>query len=169
MTLVQAMTAMALVTVPVLAPEIAASVGVDSAAVGLYQSIAFGGAAFLALLSGSLVLRHGGVRVNQVSVMLAAVGVGLAITGAIPVIALGAVLAGMGYGLATPGASHVLARVTPVNRRGLVFSIKQSAVPLGALVAGVLLPPVAEHVGWEWAVVARKAPWCCRRRWSFSR
>ena len=157
MTLVQAMTAMALFTVPVLAPEIAASVGVDSAAVGLYQSIAFGGAAFLALFSGSLVLRHGGVRVNQVSVVLAAAGVGLAITGALPVIALGAVLAGMGYGLATPGASHVLARVTPVNRRGFVFSIKQSAVPFGGLVGGALLPPVAQHVGWEWAVVLASA------------
>ncbi len=157
MTLVQAMTAMAIVTVPVLAPEIAASVDIDTAAVGVYQSVTFMGAAFLALLSGSLVLRHGGVRVNQVSVMMAAAGVALAVTGSVPVIALGAVLAGMGYGLATPGASHVLARVTAVDRRGFVFSIKQSAVPLGGLVAGVLLPPIAEHAGWSWAVALASA------------
>lgn len=152
MMLVQSMTAMALVTVPVLAPEIAASLAVDTAAVGLYQSTAFVGAAFLALLSGSLVLRHGGVRVNQASVVLSAAGLGLAIAGSVPVVALGAVLAGMGYGLATPGASHVLARVTPPARRGLVFSVKQSAVPLGGLVAGVLFPPVAERFGWVWAI-----------------
>ena len=152
MMLIQAMTAMALVTVPVLAPEIAASLAVDTATVGLYQSTAFVGAAFLALLSGSLVLRHGGVRVNQASVVLSAAGIGLAVTGSVPVVALGAVLAGMGYGLATPGASHVLARVTPPARRGLVFSVKQSAVPLGGLVAGVLFPPVAERFGWVWAV-----------------
>ena len=152
MMLVQTMTAMALVTVPVLAPEIAASLDIDTATVGLYQSTAFAGAAFLALLSGSLVLRHGGVRVNQVSVVLSAAGLGLAITGAAPVVALGAVLAGMGYGLATPGASHVLARVTPPARRGLVFSVKQSAVPFGGLVAGVLFPPVAERFGWVWAI-----------------
>ena len=152
MMLVQTMTAMAVVTVPVLAPEIAASLDIDTAAVGLYQSTAFAGAAFLTLLSGSLVLRHGGVRVNQASVVLAAAGVGLAVTGAVPVVALGAVLAGMGYGLATPAASHVLARVTPPARRGLVFSVKQSAVPLGGLVAGVLFPPVAEHFGWVWAI-----------------
>ena len=30
-------------------------------------------------------------------------------------------------------ASHVLARVTPSRHRGLVFSVKQSAVPLGGL------------------------------------
>ena len=73
-------------------------------------------------------------------------------SGAVPLVALGAVLAGMGYGLAAPGASHVLARVTPPARRGLVFSVKQSAVPLGGLVAGVLFPPVAERFGWAWAI-----------------
>ena len=152
MMLVQTMTAMAVVTVPVLAPEIAASLAIDTAAVGLYQSTAFVGAAFLTLMSGSLVLRHGGVRVNQASVVVSAAGVGLAVVGSVPIVALGAVLAGIGYGLATPAASHVLARITPSARRGLVFSIKQSAVPLGGLVAGVLFPPVAERFGWVWAV-----------------
>ena len=87
MMLVQTMTAMALVTVPVLAPEIAASLALDPAVVGLYPSTAFAGAAFLALLSGSLVLRHGGVRVNQASVLLSAAGIGLAVTGSVPVVA----------------------------------------------------------------------------------
>ena len=152
MMLIQAMTAMAVVTVPVLTPEIAAALDIDTATVGLYQSVAFAGAAFLTLMSGSLVLRHGGVRINQASVVLSAIGLGLAITGAVPVIALGAILAGMGYGLATPAASHVLARVTPTARRGLVFSIKQSAVPLGGLIAGALFPPVAERFGWGPAI-----------------
>lgn len=157
MMLVQAMTSMAVVTVPVLAPEIAPALDVGTSAIGLHQSIAYAGAAFLTLLSGSLVLRCGGIRVNQMSVLLSAAGVGLAIGGALPAVALGAILAGMGYGLATPGASHVLARVTPSGRRGLVFSIKQSAVPLGGLAAGALLPPVAERLGWEWAVALS----CC--------
>ena len=157
MMLVQSMTAMAVVTVPVLTPEIAAALAIDTATVGFYQSTAFIGAAFLTLMSGSLVLRHGGVRINQASVVLSAAGVALAVTGSIPFVALGAVLAGMGYGLATPGASHVLARITPPERRGLVFSVKQSAVTLGGLVAGVLFPPVAERFGWEWAIVLS----CC--------
>ena len=157
MMLVQSMTAMAVVTVPVLTPEIAAALTIDTATVGFYQSTAFIGAAFLTLMSGSLVLRHGGVRVNQASVVLCAAGVALAVTGSIPFVALGAVLAGMGYGLATPGASHVLARITPPERRGLVFSVKQSAVTLGGLVAGVAFPPIAERFGWEWAIVLS----CC--------
>ena len=152
MMLVQAMTAMAVVTVPVLAPEVAADLAIDTAAVGLHQSIAYVGAAAITLVSGSLVLRHGGIRLNQVSVLLSAAGVGLVLAGEVPAIALGAVVAGMGYGLATPGASHVLARVTPAAHRGLVFSIKQSAVPLGGLVAGALFPPIAERFGWPVAI-----------------
>ena len=152
MMLVQAMTAMAVVTVPVLAPEIAAALAIDTAAVGLHQSIAYLGAAAIALVSGSLVLRHGGIRLNQTSVLLSAAGVGLVLAGEVPAIALGAILAGVGYGLATPGASHILARVTPAAHRGLVFSIKQSAVPLGGLVAGALFPPIAERFGWAAAI-----------------
>ena len=153
MTLVQAMTSMAVVTVPVLAPEIAAALAVSTALVGPYQSIASAGGAFLTLLSGSLVLRYGGIRINQASVVLSSIGVGLAAVAVAPIVALGAVFAGMGYGLATPGASHVLARFAPAARRGLVFSIKQSAVPLGGLVAGALFPPVAERFGWQGAIV----------------
>ena len=152
MILVQAMTAMAAVTVPVLAPEIAAAVAIDTSAVGFHQSIAYAGAAALTLVSGALVLRYGGVRVNQASVMLSAAGVALVLAGTVPAIAIGALLVGMGYGLATPGASHVLARVTPSERRGFVFSVKQAGVPLGGLAAGALFPPISEHLGWAWAV-----------------
>lgn len=157
MMLVQAMTTMGTVTVPVLAPAISAALDVGSSAVGPYQSIAYAGAALLTLMSGSLVQRHGGVRINQVSVLISAAGLLLTITGLLPVIVCSALLVGMGYGLATPGASHVLARVAPARHRGLVFSIKQSAVPLGGLLAGVLLPPVAARWGWPVAVMVSAA------------
>ena len=74
MMLVQAMTTMGVVTVPVLAPAITAELGVASSAVGPYQSLAYAGAAVLTLLSGSLVHRYGGVRINQASVLLSAAG-----------------------------------------------------------------------------------------------
>lgn len=149
MSLVQAMTMMSVVTVPVLAPALAADLGIPASRVGLYQSFAFAGAAVLTVLSGSLVRRHGGVRINQVSLGLAAAGLAATLSGSIFLIAVGALLVGMAYGLATPGASHVLARVAPANRRGLVFSIKQSAVPIGGLLAGLIVPPLAALAGWR--------------------
>lgn len=149
MMLVQAMTMLAVVAVPVMAPVLSADLGIDSAHVGVYQSSAFLGAAVLTLFSGSLVRRHGGVRVNQFSLLIGLSALAVALIGH-PLSLLACALGvGMGYGLATPGASHVLARVSPAASRGLVFSLKQSAVPVGGLIAGLLIPPVAEHFGWR--------------------
>lgn len=153
MMLVQAMTMLAVVTVPVLAPALSADLGFDSSLIGLYQSSVFAGAAVLTLFSGSLVRRHGGVRVNQVSLVIAVVALLLALDGKIVTLLACALGVGMGYGLATPGASHILARVSPAARRGLVFSLKQSAVPVGGLIAGLLIPPVVEALGWRAAVI----------------
>ena len=36
--------------------------------------------------------------------------------------------------------------------QGIVFSVKQSAVTLGGLLAGLILPPLATHVGWQAAL-----------------
>jgi hypothetical protein len=51
-------------------------------------------------------------------------------------IAVGALLVGIGYGPITPASSHLLARTTPAHRMSLVFSVKQTGVPLGAALAG---------------------------------
>lgn len=153
MMLVQAMTMLAVVTVPVLAPLLSADLGIDSSLIGFYQSSVFAGATVLTLFSGSLVHRHGGVRVNQMSLVIAAGALLVALFGRPMTLLVCALGVGMGYGLATPGASHVLARVSPAARRGLVFSLKQSAVPVGGLIAGLLIPPVAEHFGWRAALI----------------
>ncbi len=144
---------LAVVTVPVLAPVLSADLGIDSSLIGLYQSSVFAGAAVLTLFSGSLVRRHGGVRVNQISLVIAVTALLVALDGRTSTLLVCALGVGMGYGLATPGASHVLARVSPVAHRGLVFSLKQSAVPVGGLIAGILIPPVAENFGWRPAVI----------------
>ena len=153
MMLVQAMTMLAVVTVPVMAPVLSADLGIESSLIGFYQSSVFAGAAVLTLFSGSLVRRHGGVRVNQFSLVIAMVALLVALDGRLSTLLICALGVGMGYGLATPGASHVLARVSPVAHRGLVFSLKQSAVPVGGLIAGILIPPVAENFGWRPAVI----------------
>ena len=81
MMLVQAMTMLAVVTVPVMAPVLSADLGLDSSLIGLYQSCVFAGAAVLTLFSGSLVRRHGGVRVNQFSLVIAVAALLVALDG----------------------------------------------------------------------------------------
>jgi hypothetical protein len=40
----------------------------------------------------------------------------------------------------TPASSHILARVCPPNIAPVVFSVKQTGVPVGSLIGGLLLP-----------------------------
>lgn len=150
--LVQAMVAMAISTLPVLSPILAKTYGIDASLIGIYSSLVFAGAISFTLLGGMLVRRFGAIRISQIAVLLAASALAASVLGPLIGIVVFAVATGMGYGLATPAASHILARVTPENRRGIVFSIKQSAVPLGGLLSGLIAPVAAGLLGWQWAV-----------------
>jgi MFS family permease len=72
----------------------------------------------------------------------------------VPAIALGALLVGFGYGPVTPASSHLLARTTPVHRMSLVFSVKQTGVPLGGALAGAIVPGLQLLAGWQVALLA---------------
>ena len=144
---------MSLVTVPVLATEIAAETGLGASKVGLYTSLIFGAAMFTSAASGGVIHRLGPVRTNQVGLVFSATALLLALTANPWWLALSAVLIGAGYGPNTPSGSEVLGRVTPPRMRGLVFSIKQSGAPLGAMTGGLILPAMVAIGDWRTAVV----------------
>lgn len=151
--LVQAMVATAVSTVPVLAPALADTYGVRASWIGFYSSLAFAGGIVSALLGGALVRRVGAVRCSQIALLVAAAALAATAGAALSGVAALAIVAGMGYGLATPAASHILARVTPAHRRGVVLSLKQAAVPLGGLIAGLAAPAAALAFGWRAAIL----------------
>ena len=144
---------MSLVTVPVLATEIAAETGIGASWVGLYTSLIFGAAMFTSAASGGVIHRLGPVRTNQVGLVFSATALLLALTANPWWLALSAVLIGAGYGPNTPAGSEVLGRVTPPRMRGLVFSVKQSGAPLGAMAGGLVLPAMVAIGDWRTALV----------------
>lgn len=145
--------AAALATVPVLAPEIAAELGVDASLVGVYTGILFAASTLVLTTSGWLIQRVGPVRLNQLAIVFSAAALLLVLFPAIPVIALAAVLVGVGYGPHTPPSSQVLSLVVPERRRALAFSIKQSGAPIGGVLAGLLLPFVVVVADWRSALI----------------
>ena len=156
---IQVFTSLSATAVPVLAPEIAADLGVPARWVGVFVGLVYLGAMGASFVSGAWIARLGAIRVSQTCVALCAVGIaGVAASGAgaLPLVVLAAVTMGLGYGPITPASSHVLARTTPAARMNLVFSIKQTGVPAGAAIAGAVLPAVALAAGWRgaFAVVA---------------
>jgi len=152
-TLIQAMLMMAAATVPVLAPDLAADSGLAARWIGVYSSLVFAGAMASIIVGGALTRRFGALAMTQVAAAIAAVGLLASATGAVWALAASALVIGFGYGLATPAASHILSCVTRPGRHGLVFSLKQSAVLLGGLLTGLIVPVVVLWANWQTAVV----------------
>lgn len=59
--------------------------------------------------------------------------------------------------LGQSGANILIARSVAANRRGLAFGLKQSALPLSTLLAGLAVPIFALTLGWRSAFIATAA------------
>ena len=151
---IQAMVSMALLTLPVMAPVVAEALQVSPALVGMYVSVTYAGAMTASLLGGATVRRLGAIRVSQWGLLLCAAGLLLCMLPWLPAMVLGAVCIGLGYGPITPASSHLLARTTPKDQMSLVFSIKQTGVPVGSMLAGAVVPSLLLLVGWQWSMAA---------------
>lgn len=151
---IQAMVAMALLTLPSMAPTVAQALTISPAYIGLYIALAYVGAMTASLAAGPAVVRYGAIRVSQACLLLCAAGLALSTVPSISAIATGALLMGIGYGPITPASSHLLSRTTPAHRMSLVFSIKQTGVPVGGALAGAIVPSLQLFAGWQQALLA---------------
>ncbi len=137
---IQAMVSMAVLTIPVIAPAMAHHLQASPTLVGGYVALAYAAAMAGSLSAAQLVARHGAIRTSQAGLLLCAAGLALSALPSAPAVGLGAILIGLGYGPITPASSHLLAISTPPHRASLIFSIKQTGVPLGGMLAGGIAP-----------------------------
>jgi MFS family permease len=150
---IQAMVSMALLAVPVMAAVVALALGVSATLIGVFVALAYIGAIASSLASGSAVARFGAIRVSQAGLLLCAAGLVLCALPSVWAMALGAFVIGLGYGPITPASSHLLALTTPAHRMSLVFSVKQTGVPLGGMLAGAIVPSLVLLGGWQAALL----------------
>ncbi|MFM1991604.1 MAG: hypothetical protein RJA99_4561 [Pseudomonadota bacterium] len=160
--LVQAASTLAMNVPAVVAPAIAPALGVPPQRVGWFVGVAYFAAMLSGLVLGTRMQRDGPIRMSLVALLAGAAGLGVAAVGvsgadALWVWPLAAVLLGAGYGVPNPAASMVLAAHAPPDRRGLFFSIKQTGVPIGIGLAGIIVPPLIGAMPWTWAMVALAA------------
>jgi MFS family permease len=151
---IQALVSMAVLTAPVIAPVVAQALGVSAAYLGLYIAIVYVGAMLASLGAGAAVKRFGAIRVSQAGLLLCAAGLLLCAVPSVWAFVPGGLLIGLGYGPITPASSWLLAQTTPAHRMSLVFSVKQTGVPLGGMLAGALVPSLMLAVGWQGALIA---------------
>ena len=151
---IQAVVSWAMLTVPVFGPIAARELGLDLAYLGFFAGLAYVGSMTGALLGGGLVPRLGAIRLSQLGMAICALALAAVIPGHLWIFALAALFMGIGYGPTTPASSHVLSRHTPPRLLSLVFSIKQTGVPLGGALAGAVVPPITVAFGWRGAALA---------------
>ena len=140
----------------VLAPVLAADLGIAPSLIGVFVGLLYLGAMLSSLGGGEFVARFGAIRVSQAAVLMCSAGLAMmALVPAVAVVLLvAAALMGLGYGPITAASSELLARTTPPDRMALTFSIKQTGVPAVAALAGALLPALGLAFGWRFAFLA---------------
>ena len=141
----------------VIAPAIITDLHIDPVWVGVYFGLTAAASLVAQLGCGSFIVRHGALRMSQISLVMLAGGTALAALGTPLALALSAIICGAGGAVSTPASSHLLSRVSSPRYLPLVFSIKQTAVPAGLLLAGVLGPQLTEWKDWRFTMLLSAA------------
>ena len=149
----QSLVTMSGLSVPVLAPRAAETIGIDPGNIGAYTALVYAAATVTSPISGGLLARYGGLRIQQVALLMASLGLILFAIGHPFAVIVSALAIGCGVGPATPASSHILARQTPPPLQPMAFSIKQTGVPMGGALAGLLAPPLVLLLDWQGAAL----------------
>ena len=170
---VQTLATAAAYSIPAVAPAIARDLGIDPALVGVYISAVYGVGIFSALFSPPVIHARGATRVCQAVLLSTLAMIATAATGSVAAIALSAALMGLAYGATAPSAAHLLVPRTPPAHMNVVLSLRQIGVPLGGVLAGLLMPPLTLAASWQVALLVQVVPVlvllaileALRRRW----
>ena len=137
----------------ILAPAIFDDLLINPSWLGVYVGIIAIVALTVQVGCGSFIIRYGSLRISQISLLSTGIGLALATPGFTSLMILSAVAIGASAS-STPASSHLLGHYSPAQYAPLVFSIKQTAVPLGLLSAGLLGPFLTEAYDWKVALLA---------------
>jgi MFS family permease len=134
-----------------LGPALQAEFHFSRTDLGLLTALVFAGASFTSKIAGVLTDSEGPSTVLGGSLLIVALGFSIvAIAPSAPVIMAAAFVAGVGFG-GVGAPTNVLIAKGATRRLGLLMSLKQTGVPLGGALSGLILPPLAIALSWRWA------------------
>ncbi len=138
--------------IPIIAPAVSEEFRWGGSSIGyLTAANSLGGLAIL--IGGSTLLRQvGGMRTLQWSLVLGAASMAFFLNSSMGIALAACFVMGLSNGAANPAGSEVLQRFSPPGKRNLIFSIKQAGVPLGGVIAGLIIPAMVAPAGWRTAL-----------------
>lgn len=144
-------------TPPVMAAAIATSYRLPAEAAGAYSGLVYAFVLLGNLFAAPLIRRFGPLRLSFACVVGGAFSLGLFALAGTPGLLAGTVLIGLFYGPLTPASSQAIAHQAGTRSFVLIVSIRQTSVPLGGVLAGLLAPPLLYELGWVGTCLALAA------------
>ncbi|SEN94905.1 Cyanate permease [Rhodospirillales bacterium URHD0017] len=154
---IQAMISLCVLALGVMMPAVAKDLAIDPKLVGIFTAIIYAVAAVLALFAAGPIVRLGAVRICQMALLMAAIGLAFNALALVAATVIAVMFIGAAQGPINPASAHVLAQRVPRQWFGIVFSIKQTGVPIGFALAGVVFPFLLTHFGWRGASLVAAA------------
>ncbi|MGI9379780.1 MAG: MFS transporter [Methyloligellaceae bacterium] len=153
-TIVQTFTTWANLVFTPAATVLALEFNLPATAIGYQVGLVLFSAMCCSLVAGSITIAIGARLTLQLALLISGLGAIVSTFGGLAGIICGSVLIGLGYGLTNPPSAVLLARATSAHNRGLIFSLKQSGVPLGGVLAAIATPYLTETYDWRVAAYA---------------
>src|SRR3981189_1950050 len=151
------MISLSVLSLSVMMPAVARDLAIDPKLVGIFTAIIYGVAAVTALAAAEPIMRLGAVRICQAALLMAASGLACNALSMVAATVIAVTLTGAAHGPINPASAHVLAQRVPREWFGTVFSLKQTGVPIGFALAGLIFPLLLQLVGWRGASLVAAA------------
>ncbi len=145
----QAAVSMLSLAPPVMADPVARSFGLPAEIAGAYSGLVYAFVLVGNLLATPLIRRHGPLRLSFACVIGGALGLAIFAEAGIAGLLIGAVLIGLCYGPLTPASAQAIAHQAGSPAFVFIVSVRQTSVPLGGVLAGLLVPPLLARLGWN--------------------
>jgi MFS family permease len=149
---VQAVTSLLGAAIPVLAPDIAADRGWNATLIAFYPALVRLMAFITSFKVPHFLDRLGGMGLNLACICISAAGLLCALSPTPIIVILAPLAIGVATAAMNPASSQILASRTPVRMTGFVMALKQTGVPLGTALAGIILPIFVWRFQWQLTV-----------------
>jgi MFS family permease len=138
-----------------MAVQVRADLGIGESGTGLSVAAFFVTAALSSALLGGIAEGIGPARALRAAAIVSGAGqlAVAALVRSLPLLLALLAVSGTANALAQPAANVLIARHVPLRRQGIAFAVKQSAIPISTMLAGLAVPAIALTVGWRWAFV----------------
>ncbi len=133
--------------------QLGRDLGLGEGALGLAIGCYFAAGALGSAILGRAADRLGGGRALRVGLSFTVMTmlVIAALVSSALTLTLALIGAGIGNAMNQPAANLIIAERLAPTRMGFAVAVKQSGMPLATLIGGLMVPTVAETIGWRWA------------------